>query len=187
MGHKSQLASGARGVIQIQKGSVVKTLGMGTDINVDVRMTVRSTYVMGELNPVSLDNTAVDCTASIGRVIPVSKNTVAAPTDGDQITATSQASRSDGAASAQASVATRARDIDLETAIENILTEEAVTIMLYDHVSGQYLGKITEARFAGRTLTTPNSDIANERINYVGIYDAANPDQAPVIGYGFNQ
>ena len=171
-----QLASGARGVVQItDSAGVLKTLAVALDINVNVRSSVRETYVMGELNPVSLDPTSIDVDCSFGRVIPISKQTSSAPID-----KTNHVARSSG----DAVNPTHAVEFNAEQLIQNTLTSNSIDIALYDTITNKYLATVKGARFSGRSLSTNTSDIANERLNFVGIWDAGyDNNQSANTGY----
>ena len=179
LNHKSQLASGARGIIRItDSNGVTTTLGMALDISVNIRETVRETYVMGELNPVALDPTAIDVDCSIGRVIPVMTQAQAKQPN------TATATRTSGTGtSGTGTTPTHATEFGAEIAIDSILTAPAIDIELFDTVSAQSIARIRQARFTGRTLSTSTSEIANERLNFVGIYDSSN-DNTATVGYG---
>lgn len=178
---RPQLASGARGVVQISgKDGAMQTVAVALDISVNVRESVRETYVMGELNPVSLDPTSIDVDCSFGRVIPVSKQQDSSNPAG-QITSTNSVART----SAQALNPTHAAELNAEQLMQNILTADSIDIALYDQVTGKYLAMVKGARFSGRSFSTNTGDVANERLNFVGIWDAGyDQGQNVTTGYG---
>jgi hypothetical protein len=183
MAIQPQLLSGARGIIKTGKSSgVSETLAIAMDISVSVRSSVRETYVMGELNPVALDPVAIDVDCSIGRVIPVNAST---PTSGPN--SEPPAKRPEGTAAEPStgkdsarggSTATSAIQLGLEDQINKILTADTIQIEIVDKISGATIAVVKEARFAGRSISTGAGDVASERLNFVGIYDA---------GYGGNE
>lgn len=155
---KAQLFSGARG--QIKYNGV--TLAFFTDANVQVTDNVAPTYVVGELHPVTLEPLSYDVTVSIGRVIPMNKS------DGTPL------NQVDGF------------DLGLEPRIIDVLNNNAVEIDLVDKQKNVVMAQIMECRFTGRTTNMGSNDIANERYNFVGIYDAVAKNSPQELGYGFD-
>ena len=154
---KPQLLSGARGLIKyIDSKGVTQTLGIATDISINTRENLRPSYVIGQIGPVSIEPLSLDVDCSVGRLVPVNLTT------GEYKSAS-------------------AIDLGLEEKINEILTSAAIEIQIYDKSSsgGEVLvSSIKEARFTGRSLSVSSGDVAQERLNFVGIYDAAGPGQA---------
>lgn len=174
MSANPQLLSGARGLIF--QGTTA--LAVATDISVNVRHTVRPTFVVGDMNAAAIDSISYDVDVSVGRVIPM--NTSAA--NGDA-TATPPVTGTNGEISAIA--------LGLEAILATITSASDITIALQDHVTGAYIASVQGCRFSGRTQSMNANDIANERLTFVGIYDsgyaaaAGNPDNtATFLGYG---
>lgn len=193
MATRPQLVSGARGLIQaLNDDGTIINLGFATDINVNVRHSVKPTYVMGEMNAAAIDSLTYDVDCSIGRVIPVNASDAAVDSGGNPPVA-------------PRSSTVTSRDIGLEansggthttgTAAgffnDMIFTGE-LNIVLQDRVTGAYIASVKSCRFAGRTLNNTSGDLSNERLNFVGIYDTGyiakngQPRQAPEMGYGVN-
>lgn len=191
-----QLLSGARGVISVKyakdDGSRVDlTLALALDISVNVRESVRETYVMGALNPVTLDPVAIDVDCSVGRVVPVNRRNAAepgangAPIAGDAAGTTASPKNAVTGENGLSSAAS-AIQLGLEETINRILTHDTVEIQIKDKITGKIIAVVKEARFAGRTLSTSTGDVANERINFVGIYDGGYENESTVTtGYDF--
>jgi len=155
---KPQLLSGARGLIKyIDSKGATQTLGIATDISINTRENLRPSYVIGQIGPVSIEPLSLDVDCSIGRLVPVNLTT--------------------GLPKSVSAI-----DLGLEEKINEILTTAAIEIQIYDKSSteGEVLvSSIKEARFTGRSLSVSSGDVAQERLNFVGIYDAAGPGQAP--------
>jgi len=157
---KPQLLSGARGLIQrlnTETGEF-ETVAFATDINVNVRQSVRPTYVVGRMNAAVIDSLNYDVDVSMGRVVPVNASNAAF----DQGSNPQLAPRADGAS---------ALSQGLEPLINTFVSSEDLTIALQDKVTGQYISAVRNCRFAGRSLGTNAGDVASERLNFVGIYD----------------
>jgi hypothetical protein len=150
-----QLLSGARGVIF--KGQTA--LAVATDITVNVRHTVRPTFVLGDMNAAAIDSLSYDVDVSVGRVIPVN-------------TQNADAGAANRPAVAGSNAEISAVSLGLETVIAAMTSSSDITIALQDRVSGAYIASVQGCRFSGRTQSMNANDIANERINFVGIYDA---------------
>lgn len=161
---KPQLLSGARGLIKyVNSEGATITLGIATDISINTRESLRPSYVIGQIGPVSIEPLSLDVDCSIGRLVPVNLTT-------GEYNSTS------------------ALDLGLEERIDKILTSAAIEIQIYDKASAgseeTLVSSIKEARFTGRSLSVSSGDVAQERLNFVGIYDAAGPDQtADETGY----
>jgi hypothetical protein len=156
-----QLFSGARGIIYKDE----KAIAVAIDITVTVREGVRQTYVMGSYVPAAQDPTSIDVDCSIGRVIPLN------PKDATSVTPP-----------------ITSIDLGLEDKISDVLTAQSLTITIQDKISvggkQNIVASIREARFQGRNLGVNAADIANERLNFVGIYDSGfNGNQTVVTGY----
>jgi len=170
-----QLLSGARGLVSYKdsQGNPF-TLAIATDITINVRAAVRDSFVMGRLNAATLDPTAIDVDCSIGRLIPVNTSTLnSQPAAGKHTVGNGVG-------------ATTAIELGLEELINNILSANAIEISLQDSVTGQFTSSVKQARFTGRTLSDAAGDVANERLNFVGIYDSGtNGENSAPTGYGF--
>lgn len=167
--HLPQLFSGARGKIIVTKADGTDmTLGVATDISVDIRNDIRPTMVVGSLNPVALDPMGVDVSASIGRIIPVTAN----PTTPTAATLNPQPKVNE----------VTAIDYGFEAAINDILETDGLTITIQDQTTGQVLACIRGARFTGKSMSLSTGDIGNERYQFVGIYDSANGNSVNRVG-----
>lgn len=143
---------------------------------------------MGELNPMALDPVAIDVDCSIGRVVPVNRSDAAAGTEPNKLKGDAPgtadnphaAAASNGNASAASAI-----QLNLEKTINEILTADTIQIEIYDKISDKPIASVKEARFAGRTMTAGAGDVANERLNFVGIYDAGySSENSATTGYG---
>lgn len=153
MSNKPQLLSGARGKLVITglKGTV--TLAYVTEVSINIDNSVRAVHTFGATNARSVEPLSTRCTVTIGRVIPV--NTA------------------DGT-----SVNTSAINTGIEAVISDMLFAEDIQVQLLDKVTGVTIANVMNCRFTGRTLSVGSSNIANERISLIGIYDAANGNVA---------
>lgn len=176
--HTPQLASGARAQIFVTDSSGNERLvAIATDVSVQVSDQIIPSYVCGEINPISLEPVGADASCSIGRLIPVNSSGAAA----------SGKNAADGSAQLSASAndpATTAIELGLEDQINNILTAPALTIRVHDKIINTNIAIIKEARFAGRSQSVSSGGLATERLNFVGIYDAANGNTPEALGYG---
>lgn len=189
MATQPQLLSGARGIVKTTAADgSQKTLAVALDISVNVRESVRETYVMGELNPMALDPVAIDVDCSIGRVVPVNRTGAALNGAKDGLVGDAAgtaanphvASESNSNASAASAI-----QLNLEKTISEILTADTIQIDIYDKISGKAIASVKEARFAGRTISTGAGDVASERLNFVGIYDSGyDSENSATSGYG---
>ena len=174
MSTNPQLLSGARGLIYQGKN----VLAVATDITVNVRHAVRPTYVVGDMNAAAIDSLTYDVDVSVGRVIPV--NTSSASGDATQTPTVVGTNAEISAIS-----------LGMEVVIAAMTSSSDITIALQDRVTGAYIASVQGCRFSGRTQSMNANDIANERLTFVGIYDAGyqgasgDPDNtASQIGYG---
>lgn len=147
-----QLFSGARGYLQVNGA----TIAFITDVSVSIQANVRAVHTFGAANARSVEPLSYGCSVTIGRVIPV--NTTA------------------GVA---VDTSTISPNFAIEPVISQMLYAEDMEISLLDSVTNQTVADIRNCRFAGRTLSLSAQQIANERIQLVGIYDAKDntPDQ----------
>jgi hypothetical protein len=168
-----QLFSGARGRIVFDG----KTLALVTNISVSENVALRPTYVVGEMNPVAIDPTAIDVSCSIGRIIPMNSSK-----------------------SADKLGKTTAIDLGIEHKINDILSKDTVDIQILDlnpldtASTEKIIAVVKYSRYSGRSFSTNAGDIASENYNFVGILDGgyggdANPTtdengKAP-INYNF--
>jgi hypothetical protein len=163
------LHSGARGVVKYTDAAGnLKTLALALNIDVSINQGVRQTYVMGSKNPVMQDPLSIDVTCSVGRVVPVNSATSQDVSVESQMTAIG---------------------LGLEATINASLESESLTIQLVDKITGKVIANIKEARFAGRSMSVNAQDVASERINFVGIYDAGydNENGGVLLGYDSSQ
>lgn len=174
MSANPQLLSGARGLIF--QGTTV--LAVATDISVNVRHTVRPTFVMGDMNAAAIDSLSYDVDVSVGRVIPVNTSSASADPTKDPKVVGNNAEIS-------------AISLGLEQVIAQITSSSDIVIALQDRVTGAYIASVQGCRFSGRTQSMNANDIANERLTFVGIYDSGyqpssgNPDNTVAqLGYG---
>lgn len=165
-----QLLSGARGLIQLLDTSTgqFNTIAFATDITINTRQGVRQTFVVGRLNAGSVDSLTYDVDVSIGRVVPVNNQGEGAVDE--------TAARPDTAT---------ALGIGLEPLIAGFVSAEDLSIALQDKVSGQYISSVRNCRFSGRSLGTNANDIAQERINFIGIYDTGYADENAASSLGY--
>lgn len=148
---RPQLFSGARGVLKIDG----RTLAFITDVSINITSNVRPVHTFGAPNARSVEPLSTGASVSIGRVIPVN--------------------RADGSAVNTSDIAN-----GIEPVIALMLAAEDITVSLQDKLTGVTVADVKNCRFAGRSLNLSASQIAQERIQLVGIYDAAGgqtPDQ----------
>lgn len=142
---KPQLLSGARG--QIKVGNNV--LGFVTDVSISYNVSVRPVHVLSKLNASSVEPLqAGPVNVTIGRVVPV--NT----TDGKN------------------AVNSSAIAMGIEPIIAQMLASDDITVELFDKVTGKTVSSVKNCRFAGRSLNVAASQLASERLQLTGIYDA---------------
>ena len=150
---KPQLASGARGRISfMDSNGKITVLGFVTDISISESAGLRPSYVVGSINPVSIEPLSLDVNCSIGRIIPINAQT----------------------SSALLSNVT-SFDYKFQEAIADILGKDHVEIILEDKNSANgtpnIIGVVKYARFAGMSINTNAGDVSSERYNFVGIFD----------------
>lgn len=182
-----QLLSGARGIIF--QGQTA--LAVATDISVNVRQSVRPTFVVGDMNAVAIDSLAYDVDVSVGRVIPVNTAQAnASSTSTPPVTGTNgpNAGSFEGQTTA---TAISAIGLGLEQVIATMVSASDIVIALQDRVTGAFIASVQGCRFSGRTQSMNANDIANERLTFVGIYDAGyqpangtGDNTASALGYG---
>lgn len=149
-GNKPQLLSGARGKIKIG----TKDLAYVTDVSISYSVSVRAVHTFGALNARSVEPLQTSpVSVSIGRVVPVSK----ANGESD-----SKSLISEG----------------IEQAISKMLTADDISITLEDRITGKTIAEIKNCRFAGSSLSLPASQLATQRIQMMGIYDAGTATDA---------
>ena len=155
-------------------------LAFATDITVNIRHTVRPSYVVGEMNAKFIDSLMYDVDASVGRLIPVSR-------DGAPIDTSAHALEVEARTGGQHETGQPDQYLD-----DLIFTGE-LNIMLQDRITGKFIANVKGCRFSGRTLNTTSNDVANERLNFIGIYDAGDETfqqaagaqkQSAEMGYG---
>lgn len=146
---KPQLLSGARGQIKVAG----KILAYVTDISIDSPQSVRAIHTFGSPNARSVEPLqAGPCNVSIGRVIPVNK--------------------ADGTAIDSSMIAE-----GIEPTIQAMLTADDIEIELLDKVTNTTYASVKNCRFAGRSFSLSASNLASERISFMGIYDAGRDGQ----------
>lgn len=156
MATRPQLLSGARGSLKING----TTVAFVTDVSVSIQAQVRPVHTFGAANARSVEPLATGAQVSIGRVFPVSKP------DGTAVDTTAVSSSMGF----------------VEPIIGLMLTSEDISVELIDTKTSTTVANIKNCRFAGRTFSVSASQIANERINLVGIYDAAGGNTPEQIG-----
>lgn len=154
---KPQLLSGARGEILIGN----KVLAYVSDVSLDAPQNVRAVHTFGAVNAKSVEPLqAGPCTVTIGRVVPVNSSTGTAV---------------DSSAIAEG----------IEPVIGQMLTADDITVNLKDKITGQTYASVRNCRFAGRQLSVSASQLAQERLQLMGIYDAGRDGQNTVTRVGF--
>jgi hypothetical protein len=159
------LMSAARGKITYIDGSGnQRILAFALDISVSEAVSNRKTYCIGSLNPLSIDPTGIDVTASISRVVPVND------IDSEELLQGK----------------TSSADLGLNPKIQDILTSQTIAIELLDKVTDKIICGVREARFAGRSLGVNAQGVATERLNFTGIFDPnySNSNTGVKLGYG---
>lgn len=141
-----QLFSGARGVIQVNS----LPIAFVTDVTVTITSNVRAVHTFGAPNARSIEPLSTGATVSIGRVIPINSPT--------------------GAAVDTSTIG--ANMANIEPIISQMLASEDVTVTLIDKLTGQTMADVRNCRFASRSLNVSAQQIANERIQLVGIFDS---------------
>jgi hypothetical protein len=148
-GHsRPQLFSGARGQLKVN-GQIIAFV---TDVNVNIQANVRAIHTFGAPNARSVEPLSYSANVTIGRVIPVNKP------DGTAVDTST----------------TSAAFAGIEPVINQMLLAEDVTVSLVDSLTSTTVAEVRNCRFAGRTMNLSAQQIANERIQLVGIFDAKN-------------
>jgi hypothetical protein len=149
-----QLFSGARGVLKINNGSAI---GFVTDVNVQNGANVRAVHCFGAANAKSVEPLSTNVSVSIGKVIPMNN-----PTGG--------------------AVNTSNIALGIENVIGQMLKASDISIQLMDQVTDQIVADIRNCRFAGGSTNLSAQQIAQGRIQLVGLYDAAGGNIPDAIG-----
>jgi len=150
---RPQLFSGARGSVRVD-GS---TLAFVTDVSVNLTANVRAVHTFGAPNARSVEPLSISVNVTIGRVIPVN--------------------RADGSAVNTSNVA-----IGIEPIISLMLAAEDISISLLDKLTGITVADVKNCRFAGSSRNLSAQQIATDRIQLIGIYDAAGGQTPDAIG-----
>ena len=154
---RPQVLSGARGEIRVNG----KVLAYVTDISVDSPSSVRAVHTFGSANARSVEPMQTGPTSvTLGRVIPMNK--------------------SDGTAIDSSPIAE-----GIEPTIIAMLSSDDLQIDLIDKITGATYASVRNCRFAGRQLSLSASQLANERISLMGIYDAGRNGQNTPTQIGF--
>ena len=158
MATRPQLLSGARGKLKINGVEVAFI----TDVSVTIQAQVRPVHTFGAANARSIEPLSIGAQVSIGRVFPVNKpDTILTAVDTSSVGALMGF---------------------VEPIINLMLTSEDIEVELTDRMAGVTVANVKNCRFAGRTFSVSASQIAQERINLVGIYDAAGSNTSEQIG-----
>lgn len=186
MATRPQLFSGVRGQFVFTKpdGVTKVTFAFATDVSVTVRHAVRPSYVLGDMNAIAIDSLSYDVDVSIGRLVPINSSD---PTKATLKTGTATNPVAPGEINAGAGYGTpTAIEAGLEVSIASILTTNSVDLDIIDRTTGKTIAAIKECRFAGRSSSLSAQDILQERLNFVGIYDAGYGGTAnsATVGYG---
>jgi hypothetical protein len=182
MAANPQLLTGARGLIQrVNSNGTFETIAFSTDISVNIRHGVRPTFVVGKMNAGAIDSITYDVDVSVGRVIPMQQASPAAASVGVG---------SDGASTVLSTTNVEtAIGIGLEELINAMVSADDLQIALQDKVTETFPMRVQNCRFAGRSINSNAGDISNERLRFIGIYDAGQqidgaPENSAIIGYG---
>lgn len=151
---RPQLLTGARGLLRINGGS---PLGVVTDVNVNRATNVRAVHTCGSPNARSVEPLSNGVSVSIGRVFPMNDPT------GKSVDSSDIA-------------------LGIESIITQMLTAEDITVTLEDGPTGRLAADVRHCRFAGGSLGLSAQQLAQGRINLVGIFDAAGQNVANDIG-----
>lgn len=155
---KPQLFSGARGTIEIKgQDGVVQTLAFVTDVSISSNESLRPSYVIGDINPKTIEPLSEDASASIGRIIPINDPKGAKRTSINAI------------------------DYKIEPILHQIMTSDSLEITIYDQnltgdptgKSPKVMGSLKGARYAGKSFNSSATDLATERYNFVGLWDGS--------------
>jgi hypothetical protein len=167
---RPQLLSGARGIIKVGNNA----LAFVADIIVNIREGVRQTYLLGRMNPGVIDSLSYDVDVSIGRVYPI--NASNADADFDKIKAGKK-----GIDPTDQSGIT----VGIETIIAQMTSADDLEIVIEDRNSTT-ISHVHNARFSGRSFTMMAGDVAQERYNFVGIYDSGYGDGEHTASIGYD-
>ena len=165
---KPQLLSGARGKITFKGADgELQVLGFVTDVSISENEGLRPSYVVGSMNPITIEPLSYDVSVSIGRIVPVNNPSGSAK---DKISAV---------------------DFNIEHAINIILAMDHCEIIIEDKnpsdpTNPKIIAAIKYCRFSGRSQSLSTGDVASERYNFVGIYDGGRGGDTNVaeINYG---
>jgi len=153
-GHtRPQLFSGARGVLTIDG----KPYAFITDVSVNIQANVRPVHTFGSPAARSVEPLSTGASVSIGRVYPVNDKT-GAPVNTSDIAS------------------------GIEPVISVLLAAEDITVTLKDKLTGATIADVRNCRFAGRSLSVAAQQVAQERIQLVGIFDAAGGNISDPVG-----
>jgi hypothetical protein len=153
MATRPQLFSGARGLLAVDG----RVLGFVTDVSVNIQANVRPVHTFGAPNARSVEPLSTGASLSIGRVFPMNKPDGSVVNTSDIV-------------------------LGIEPIINLMLASEDISISLTDKITGRVVADVKNCRFAGRSLNLSASQIAQERIQLVGIYDAAGGNTPDAIG-----
>lgn len=141
---KPQLFSGARAKLKI--GNAV--VAMCTGVSINESHSVRAVHTFGATNARSVEPLQVSpVSVSVERVVPVN----AANGDAKDVSALA---------------------LGIEPLINQLLKADDISIELTDTVTGATMANVKNCRFAGRSLSLSAGNLANERLQFLGIYDA---------------
>jgi hypothetical protein len=155
-----QLLSGARAEIKIG----TETIAFATDVSISLSHNVRPVHTFGAPNARSVEPLSVSpVQISVGRVFPVNKASAANQNDG------------------KVDISTVTKGI--EPAINQMLKADDIQIDLKDKITGATVATIKNCRFAGRSLSLSASQLATERLQFIGIYDAASGNTTDKLGF----
>jgi hypothetical protein len=182
MATRPQLFSGVRGQFSFTRTdpasgkSETKFFAFATDISVSVRHSVRPSYVLGDMNAIAIDSLSYDVDVSVGRLVPIN--------DSDPTKATAKSTP--GQINTGGYGLTNAINAGLEVSIASILVSDSVSLDIIDRTTGKTLASVKECRFAGRSTALNAQDVMQERLNFVGIYDAGyeGDSNSATLGYG---
>jgi hypothetical protein len=166
---KPQLFSGARGRIDFtDKDGNTQTLAFVTDVSIQSNHNLRPSYVIGDINPKTIEPLGEDASASIGRIIPMNEST-----------------------SSAAKQKFTAIDWGLEEKVNDMLSAGTVEIVIYDKNPGDptkpnIVGSLKYARAAGKSMSMSSSDLATERYQFIGIWEGSygNDQVGQTVNYG---
>ena len=152
MASKPQLMSGARGKLKVG----TKELAYITDVSISYSVNVRPVHTFGALNARSVEPLQLSpVQITIGRVIPVNDS---------KGTAVNSSTIAEG----------------IEATISQMLLSDDITVELTDRITGATIANVQNCRFSGSSKNLPASQLASERIQLMGIYDAGPNNQNPV-------